>query len=239
MSSISSIGGSLISGVSNLIGGQQQQSSAQSSVNQQEAYQSNEADTTFQRTTADMKAAGLNPMLAYQEQDPSPTGGSISTSNILGNAMNAGISNYSALQSARQTDPQIASTSASTDLTKASIPNAAAQANLTQALTAKAAADTTSALSSSKVANAQADKITSGSLMSDVIGSNAAAKTSQYLNSAMDSVTNKISDLITQVRSNSASALHMMNKPASATANAIHRGLDAISDVPPVNLPTQ
>lgn len=167
------------------------------------------ADSTYQRTVSDLESAGLNPMLALRGTDPSATITAAPVVNELGAAMNNGIGNYSALQSANQS-------SAQANVSNAQVDNVQSQTNLNTYLAAKAAADTTSALSAARVSNAQADKISSGSLMSDVIGSTAAAKTSQYLNSAMDTVTNKVKSLVQGITANSASKVQSLPLPPPA-----------------------
>lgn len=110
--------------------------------------------------------------------------------NALGDAMHAGVSNYSSLQSSRQVDPQIANTNAGT--------------NLNNALSAKAAADATSALSAANLNNANASKVRSGSIASDVVGSDLAHKGSQWLNNAVDNVSKKVTNIIDNVTNSSA-----------------------------------
>lgn len=48
------------------------------------------ADTTFQRTEQDMEAAGLNPILAYSQQDPGAVMGVPTLQNVLANTANSG-----------------------------------------------------------------------------------------------------------------------------------------------------
>lgn len=205
---------------------QSQEQFQQQSIDSLEAFNAGQADTSYQRGVADMEAAGLNPMLAYlQGGDPSATGASASGGvapvlNSLDNASKAGLSAYSALQAASQVAP--------------TIENTKSQTNLNNALVTKAAADTTSALSAAQanqanarladvnsvLSGAQTTKLKSGSWMSDLVGTDAAQKGSQYLNSAIDSTSAKVQSLIDNVTNSS--AYRAVQSLPSGISNLIH-----------------
>jgi len=66
--------GSVASGLMGMVGANAAQQNAEAMQSSAEAYNTQMADTQYQRGMADMKAAGLNPMLAYmQGGDSAPT----------------------------------------------------------------------------------------------------------------------------------------------------------------------
>lgn len=76
------LGGALIGGAASLIGGFLNRDAAASSSSQNQAsareqmtFQKEMSDTSYQRSMKDMKLAGLNPMLAYQQGGASSPGG--------------------------------------------------------------------------------------------------------------------------------------------------------------------
>lgn len=94
--------------------GQQQTNSAQMAQAQKQMdFQAEQTGSSYQRGVADMKAAGLNPMLAYSQGGAASGGGAQAT---IGNEVGAGMS--SAIQMA-MTKQQLAQMAAQTENTQA------------------------------------------------------------------------------------------------------------------------
>lgn len=80
------IGGGLLS----MFGGQQQNKASAKAVREQMAFQERMSNTAYQRSMADMKKAGLNPMLAYSQGGAStPAGGVPNVVNEMEGAANS------------------------------------------------------------------------------------------------------------------------------------------------------
>lgn len=70
------IGGQLVGGALDFFGANRQNKAARSMANAQMDFQERMSNTAYQRSMADMKKAGLNPILAYSKGGASSPGGS-------------------------------------------------------------------------------------------------------------------------------------------------------------------
>lgn len=86
----------------NIIGGKQQQSASSKIVDRQHSFQQFMSSTAYQRAMTDMRAAGLNPILAYKQGGASTTmGASFQAQNVVGSAAKAGADVYASSSQAR------------------------------------------------------------------------------------------------------------------------------------------
>lgn len=142
--------GGAISGIGSFLGAQQSNKAAKQIAREQMEFQEEMSNTAYQRATADMRAAGINPMLAAQNGGAStPPGASADIKNELGPAISSamqGAAFTTQLEQLRanvaQTQAQTAQTEANTNLqvlqavTEQQRPSqVAAQTGLTQAQT--------------------------------------------------------------------------------------------------------
>lgn len=118
--------GTAASGYAGYRGQQLTNASNAQMAQQQMDFQQQMSNTSYQRGTADMQAAGLNPMLAYSQGGASTPGGSTA---VMGNELGQGMS--SALQSA-QAITAIENTRSTTDFNRAQTANALASAEKIQ-----------------------------------------------------------------------------------------------------------
>jgi hypothetical protein len=210
MGAVGSAVGGLVSGGLGLLGGRQTNSAAAANqiaaqsfsdaqVQRMMDYNTEMSNTAVQRGTRDLIAAGINPILAAGHPASTPSGGAATGTaapvvNALGNAMEAGISNFSALQTARQLSAQID----------------------------KIHADTAQSVAQTALAAEQTSKLKSGSVASNVVGTTAASKLSGLVNSAADKAASHISgmwdkaaDLVDHIRGSSAASLEALSKRAT------------------------
>lgn len=120
MDSLGGMGSALIGGAFQFAGAKAANAAARQQAGQQMKFQERMSSTAYQRSVADMKAAGINPMLAFQQGGASsPSGAAAPVKNVLGSTVSSALA-------ARRASADLKNLEAQELLTRATARNVAA-----------------------------------------------------------------------------------------------------------------
>lgn len=145
VSSVGSVIGSLLpsvaGGLMSAFGAKQQQGWSADQAQKMMDFQERMSGSAYQRATADMRAAGINPMLAYMQGGASSPVGAVGQSqNILGAGVSSAMSALQLQLQTKQVGAQVANMLATTKNVEADTLNKAKQGGLISADTARSLA---------------------------------------------------------------------------------------------------
>ncbi|WNK13568.1 MAG: DNA pilot protein [Microvirus sp.] len=129
--------GAGISGIASYFGGQSRNQAQAEQANSANEFSAKQFATRYQTTTADMQAAGLNPMLAYSQGGGSPpTGQQASVSDAISPAVESARSSYAVGNQAKLIGAQVEATKASAEASSAQAAKTRAETELVNPLAA-------------------------------------------------------------------------------------------------------
>lgn len=125
---VMAISSAIIPAIANVIGGQQTNQSNDAEARMSRMWQENMRASAYQTTVADLKAAGLNPMLAYSQGANQTPGTQMAVmKNYLGDAATSAVQGYNSYQQAENYRQAIEQSKAQTEQIRAQAALTAAQ----------------------------------------------------------------------------------------------------------------
>lgn len=100
--------GTGISAIGSLFGGNSANKANKEMAREQMQFQERMSNTEVQRRVEDLKAAGLNPMLAYNSAASAPQGARAEIKNVVGDAVESGVRAFGAGTAAKLAKAQVA-----------------------------------------------------------------------------------------------------------------------------------